>query len=170
MNTHPQILVLKNLQHLLEHIPTETYIQKTKVLANGTIGEHVRHIIEFYQPCLKASQNNSLNYSLRQRDHELEVDTKKGVRETKKIIKQLEKVLMTVDKKVMLHTASTKEASSYQEVKSSLQRELVYCMDHCIHHQFIIRTALVDMHYEHILPENFGVAFSTLEYRTACAS
>ena len=56
MNTHPQILVLKNLQHLLQHIPTKMYIQKTKVLANGTIGEHVRHIIEFYQPCESKSK------------------------------------------------------------------------------------------------------------------
>lgn len=170
MNTHPQILVLKNLLKLLEQLPQGLYTKRLSVIANGTIGEHVRHIIEFYQCCLNTASDGSLNYSLRKRDNELETDLKKGIHKTKEIIEQLNNTLLSSDLTIVLHTASTSKASSYQKVESSLSRELVYCMDHCIHHQFIIRAALIALHHEHILPENFGVAFSTIEYRDQCVS
>jgi len=170
MNTHPQITVIKNLISLLEQIPIDIYTKKTPILINGTIGEHVRHSIEFYQCCLQSIQNETLNYSLRKRDHELEISTEKGLRESNKILNRVKAALAAEDKAIILYTASTKVADSYKEVASSFSRELVYCMDHCIHHQFIIRTALIALDHEHILPENFGVAFSTLEYRAQCVS
>ena len=97
MNTHPQILVLKNLLKLLEQLPQGLYTKRLSVIANGTIGEHVRHIIEFYQCCLNTASDGSLNYSLRKRDNELETDLKKGIHKAKEIIEQLNNTLLSSD-------------------------------------------------------------------------
>ena len=55
-------------------------------------------------------------------------------------------------------------------VQTSFFRELTYCMDHCIHHQSLIKIALLEQKLIHLIDPNFGVAFSTQLYRNQCAS
>ena len=57
-----------------------------------------------------------------------------------------------------------------QCVQTSFFRELIYCMDHCIHHQSLIKIALLEQNLMHLVDSNFGVAFSTQIYRNQCAS
>lgn len=49
-------------------------------------------------------------------------------------------------------------------VESSYCRELIYNIEHCIHHQAFIKTALFSIGKTEI-EENFGVAKSTIQYR-----
>ena len=55
-------------------------------------------------------------------------------------------------------------------IETSFFRELIYCMDHCIHHQSLIKIALLEQNLIHFIDPNFGVAFSTQIYRRQCAS
>ena len=52
-------------------------------------------------------------------------------------------------------------------VSSNYDRELLYNLEHCIHHQALIKVGLLHCKAIHI-NENFGVAASTIAYRT-CA-
>jgi hypothetical protein len=54
-------------------------------------------------------------------------------------------------------------------IQTSFYRELSYCMDHCVHHQSLIKIALQEQELLHLIDENFGVAFSTQKYRQECA-
>ncbi|MDC1012234.1 hypothetical protein OAQ04_03240 [Flavobacteriaceae bacterium] len=54
--------------------------------------------------------------------------------------------------------------------KSSFLRELAYCLDHRIHHQSLIKIGLTEQGLDHLIDENFGVAFFTQNYRNECAS
>ena len=58
---------------------------------------------------------------------------------------------------------------SKNKIQTSFFRELTYCMDHCIHHQSLIKIALLEQELTHLVDENFGVAFSTQNYRNRCA-
>lgn len=52
-------------------------------------------------------------------------------------------------------------------IQSNYYRELLYNLEHCVHHQALIKVAVLQ--FENILiDDNFGVARSTIEYRKQC--
>jgi hypothetical protein len=73
--------------------------------------------------------------------------------------KQLQKI--TEDAPLQL---SSKEASS-EVISTSFERELVYCLDHAIHHQALIKIGLKELDCVDLVNGNFGVAYSTIRYR-----
>ena len=53
-------------------------------------------------------------------------------------------------------------------IESNYFRELLYNLEHCIHHQALIKVAVLQL--EHLqIDQDFGVARSTIEYRKQCA-
>ena len=50
------------------------------------------------------------------------------------------------------------------EIETNYERELLYNLEHSIHHQALIKVALLQLQSVEI-PENFGVAQSTIVYR-----
>ena len=53
-------------------------------------------------------------------------------------------------------------------VKTNYFRELLYNLEHSIHHQALIKVAVLKNKNIQLCPE-FGIAKSTIEYRTQCA-
>jgi hypothetical protein len=51
------------------------------------------------------------------------------------------------------------------EIPTNFYRELLYNIEHCIHHQALIKVAFNEMKMSHLLNKNFGVAPSTIQYR-----
>jgi hypothetical protein len=65
------------------------------------------------------------------------------------------------DKAIALYSAF---GENEQTIPSFYFRELLYNLEHCIHHQALIKVALLDM--PHIcISDTFGVAPSTIQYR-----
>jgi hypothetical protein len=52
-------------------------------------------------------------------------------------------------------------------IESNYFRELLYNLEHCIHHQALIKVAVLQSETIFV-NENFGVARSTIEYRKQC--
>jgi hypothetical protein len=52
-------------------------------------------------------------------------------------------------------------------IPTNFFRELYYNLDHCIHHQALIKVA-INLSNCIEVDENFGVAKSTIEYRKQC--
>ena len=51
---------------------------------------------------------------------------------------------------------------------TNYDRELLYNLEHCIHHQALIKVAVLQ-NDAIVIDANFGVARSTIEYRKQCA-
>jgi hypothetical protein len=51
--------------------------------------------------------------------------------------------------------------------ESNYFRELLYNLEHCIHHQALIKVAILQC--ETVTIDNFGVDQTTIEYRNQCA-
>ena len=68
-------------------------------------------------------------------------------------------------KEVILEVSYAKTDTESVKIKSSLERELAYNIEHAIHHMAIIKIAIQTVFPNVKLAENFGVAYSTVRYQ-----
>jgi hypothetical protein len=148
---------LNDLVLVLNQLDLAIYTHPNKYLSNATIGEHSRHIIEMYQ-CLEAGYSDgSFSYDNRMRNKRLETEIEFAIESINIIIKSVEKENMPL---VSFYKLNDEQLS----IGTNYFRELIYNLEHCIHHLALIKVALIDIE-EVVLPENFGVAASTVAYR-----
>ena len=146
---------------LLRQLTNEEFTQQNPELSNATIGEHMRHIIELFGCLLENYDYGLINYDDRKRDVLLQTDKNEA-------IAIIEKYLLEIDKPNKPLSLTHNCFSSIELLQTNYFRELIYNLEHSIHHQALIKVALHSL--PHIkIPSTFGVAPSTLEYRKQCA-
>jgi len=156
------IEALNSLVHVLMQLPKlNSYAAPCNALSNATIGQHTRHIIELYQCLLAGYVTGEVNYDNRKRDTALENEVSAAVDAVKEIQVNLEQP----DKTVRIFCTDHDQAVS---IESNYYREVLYNLEHCIHHQALIKVALLSLKDVQVA-EDFGVASSTLQYRQQCA-
>ena len=129
--------------------------------ATQPLGEHTRHIIEMFQ-CLNAQYESGIvNYDQRQRNKLIQTSSEFAMSQ----IKEIQSSIDRENKKIELQQIIDGSAIS---IESNYLRELLYNLEHCIHHQALIKVAIL-MNGKLQVDENFGVARSTIEYRKQCA-
>ncbi len=152
---------LNELIDLLLLLTNEEYTHKNNQLSNATIGEHTRHVVEMYFCLITNYEHGIVNYELRERNKAIENYTKIAI-EKLNIIKT---TLQKENKNFYL----TQEINGLEiKVETNYFRELIYNLEHTIHHQALIKVALKSIKRINIC-NNFGVAPSTISYRTKCA-
>ena len=146
---------------LLHQLTNEVLTLPFPELSNATIGEHMRHIIELFGCLLENYEYGLINYDDRKRDLLLQTDKNEA-------IAIIEKYLLEIDKPNKPLSLTHNCFSSIELLQTNYFRELIYNLEHSIHHQALIKVALHSL--PHIkIPSSFGVAPSTLEYRKQCA-
>ena len=154
--------ILEDIRLYLLQIDDTLYSQKLTMLSGSSIGMHTRHILEFYQ-CLIEGSTNLVNYDKRRRDIRIEEDSKFAL----KTIKNVLETISTIDPntKLTLEVSYDLTPGNYSRVETNFTRELVYNLEHTIHHLALIRIGLMEVASGIILPEHFGVAPSTIKYQ-----
>lgn len=137
------------------------YNSPCNALSDASIGQHTRHIIELYQCLLDGYDAGEVNYDGRQRNPVYENDASEAM----KAIETIKDKLQQPDKTLSLVCAMPGESENMQ---SNYYREVLYNLEHCIHHQALIKVALVQMGSIPVAA-GFGVAPSTIQYRNQCA-
>jgi len=153
------LMLWQHMIDLCESLNQEQYSFKSELLNGASIGEHLRHSYEFYVCLLKRENLTIINYDERKRDARIETDLAYAVEQIQSLKTHLKPIKNDVPLKL-----SSKEANA-QMVSTSLERELVYCLDHAIHHQALIKIGLKELNLYHLVNENFGVAYSTIRFR-----
>jgi hypothetical protein len=152
---------LRELYNLVSKLTDVEYCFPCYDLSNATIGEHTRHIIEMFQ-CLENQYDNGVvNYDTRKRDHLIQTNTAFAKESITAILNQIDRP----NKNIQLQQIVDGEELL---IESNYHRELLYNLEHCIHHQALIKVAVIQSATVEI-DENFGVARSTIEYRKQCA-
>lgn len=152
---------LNELIGLLRQLPDADYSKPCLQLSNASIGEHTRHIIEMFQCLLGQYDSGVVNYDLRQRDKRLQTQTQWAISAMVGVLESIDRP----DKKIELRQQVDDEPI---RIESNYFRELLYNLEHCIHHQALIKVALVGRDGLQV-SDHFGVARSTIEYRNQCA-
>ncbi|RYJ50763.1 DinB family protein [Flavobacterium petrolei] len=152
---------LNELIDLLNQLSQTEYSNSCMELSNATIGEHTRHIIEMFQ-CLENQYGlGVVNYDKRERNIRIQTDTAFAIKNILLIQQNLDKQNKNIE---LLQVIDGEEI----RIESNYFRELLYNLEHCIHHQALIKVAILQCETVTIDP-NFGVARSTIEYRNQCA-
>lgn len=157
---HLNVTTLHALKKVLLRLSTPLY---TSVNSKGraSVGQHVRHLLEFYQCLFEAT--TTVNYDNRKRNLKLETDLKYAIKTIDSVVAALE--LQTTDRP--LHTLANFPSATSQPlcICSSLSRELLYVLEHAIHHKALLRILIKDANPQFELDDAFGVAYSTMAYQ-----
>jgi hypothetical protein len=160
----PILNLFEQIQYVLDGLTNEQYTEPVKVLSNSTIGQHTRHILEFFIELNKGYESGIVDYDKRIRNRAIDTDKNYTIQ----VITQIATELAKPDKDLLLHVESGDGESIIFPVFTNYFRELVYNLEHTVHHMALMRigvNAISDME----IPKEFGVAASTLKYRKACA-
>jgi hypothetical protein len=144
---------LLSLSNLLQQITEEQYTYKSQYLANSSIGGHTRHVIELLQCAIKGHAGNCVDYINRERDVTLENNIEVAIEHINHLL-----VDMQLKDKALLLLCE----DGY--INTTYHRELVYNVEHIIHHLALIKVSLIEMGIE-VCNENFGVGYSTIQYK-----
>ncbi|MEP7108199.1 MAG: hypothetical protein ABI760_09450 [Ferruginibacter sp.] len=156
--------VFIQLSETLMKLTPQQYVRPSATLFNATIGQHVRHIIELFIELEKGYAGGIVNYDKRKRDFRLETD----LYFANEMLLHIHLLLNKPDKPLRLELDYNENSNELLSVATNYDRELVYNLEHSIHHMALIRVGINEV-AAITVPENFGIAISTIKHRTACA-
>ncbi len=160
------IEVLHRIDHLLGQLSNAQHSAPSALLFGSTMGDHFRHILEFYQCLLSNVEVGEFSYDKRQRNHLIATDVGTARDVLRNALAQLMYLDSTAHQDVELVMQS--ELPGYTNLfahRTTLSRELAYLADHGVHHLALIRISLEQEHPHILLDANLGVAASTVNYR-----
>lgn len=154
--------LLSQLSDVIDRLTREQFKLPIITLSGSTIGQHIRHILEFYIELHKGYASGLVDYEQRERDHAIETDKQVALFHLKKIAKDLEKP----DRELLLNFMPADCCSL--SINTNYYRELAYNLEHTVHHMALIRIGVNAISATE-LPIGFGVAASTLKFKQTCA-
>lgn len=162
MVTELSISILQQLKRHLLQLQSQEYAQRLAIFNGSSIGGHTRHVIEFYDSLLQGMEVGEVNYDARQRDMQIEENLGYALATIDKIISKLLN-FNDLDKCVKLSAKIGTMVSP--AITTSFEREAIYLIEHSIHHFALIRIGLQTNFTKVNIEPEFGVAFSTIEFR-----
>jgi hypothetical protein len=157
--------VLLQLANTLSKVTDTEYTHKSTLLNGSTIGGHTRHVIEIFQCLIDGYKTGTINYELRKRDLLIETNKHFAAQLLNDIAANI--YLPNKDLKLEGNYCVENDSNTYN-LPTNFFRELIYNLEHCIHHMALIRVG-VQEHSNYKLPDDFGVAPSTIQHKKLCA-
>ncbi|MEJ5995073.1 hypothetical protein WG904_11650 [Pedobacter sp. Du54] len=156
--------LLLQLEQVLTALSDEQFCAPVPLLSKSTIGQHIRHIIEFYVELNKGYEVGIINYDGRKRDHSLQTCRVTAIKKLQEISAVLNKENITLN----IYADYANDDGSIQQLSTNYFRELMYNLEHTVHHMALIRVGIHSCTKLGV-PDDFGVAASTIKYREQCA-
>jgi hypothetical protein len=154
----------EQLNEALSQISEQQYISPSANLSGATIGQHMRHIIELYQCLMSGYDAEIVCYDHRKRDIEIETSKKLAGQMLTEILSSINRK----NKELKLESWLGDTDPSIVNLPTNYYRELMYNLEHSVHHMALIRVGLKELSTEPV-SENFGIASSTIRYKQQCA-
>ncbi|SRR5258708_5100403 len=157
--------ILKQLGDVVRQIDERDFSRPSATLSNSTIGQHLRHTLEFFI-CLESGFDKGLvNYDKRCHDKLIESDKFTALAALVRI--QDFVVAHSDDKVLKLEVAYERNCENWITIESNFRRELVYNIEHAVHHMAIMKIGIREVAPYVSVPADFGIAVSTLRFNEA---
>lgn len=156
--------MLRQIENLLSLVDSEAYSQPLELFNGSSIGQHVRHILNFYQALLDGVNIQLVDYAQRERDPRVESDPLFA----REIFRQIALEISGLEESNALYVHADffpEEEAERPLVQSSVGRELMFAFDHAVHHLAIIKIGLRIAQPDLPVAYELGIAPSTLKYQ-----
>ena len=157
---HASHELLQQLNDCLIQLKKEEYSSSLAIFSGSSIGQHTRHILEFYQCLIQQAEDGIINYDLRKRNLSIESDLTVVLGVISDLQKQLP--LLNLNTNIVLQGTLGGELNT---VQSSMARELLYVTEHTVHHMAILKMGIIHDFPNVSLSKSFGIAESTIKYQ-----
>ena len=155
--------ILSQLHDLINQISDEDFIKHGSTLSGSTIGQHVRHTLEFFVMLENGVRAGIINYDKRAHDKTVERDKQIALTVVKQIQAFVNK--QSENTPIVLEMGYDLSKEDVSIVETNYLRELVYNIEHAVHHMAIIKIGIMEIAPYIKLPRDFGVAASTIRYQ-----
>jgi hypothetical protein len=154
---------------LLFNIWDKTFSRVAEAPYSASIGGHYRHVLEHFQCVIDGIRPGEINYDARERNPRMETEVTYATIATCDVLRAIKNYTGASLARPCKVVNSTSYGSAQPSViESNFGHELAYCVGHAIHHYAIIR--LICSHLGVEVPSEFGIAPSTLKYRSSIAA
>lgn len=157
------ITILNQLSDILVQLREKDFSRPSGVLSGSTIGQHVRHTLEFFICLEQGMRAGVVNYDKRAHDTLIESDKFVALN----VIGRIGDFISSQqsDRPLTLEVGYDRDIEDCIILSTTYLRELSYNIEHAIHHMAIMKIAISDVAPYVTLPSNFGVAASTVRHR-----
>lgn len=159
--------ILEQLESVIEELTDKDFTLRIPTLNNSTIGQHMRHTLEFFTCLMNHHDSGLINYD--KRDHDTVIESDRMI--ALALIKDLKSFIIRIneDKPLTLEANYSLDKDETVLIKTNFFRELTYNIEHAIHHMAIIKIGLKEIAPYVVVPAHFGVAVSTIKYQKGTA-
>ena len=155
--------ILNQLSDAVKQLSETEFVRPSKTLSGSSVGQHLRHTLEFFI-CLEQGYNQGLiNYDKRSHDKMIETDKEIALDVIQRIYTFVSS--QTADKSLTLEVGYDLSSNENVVVPTNYFRELTYNIEHAVHHMAIMKIGINEVANDVKLPVDFGVAASTIRYR-----
>ena len=151
--------LLDELATVLRRISPTAYTARPFPRVSGSIGQHVRHILDHVAGLCATARSGVLSYDWRERGTDVEADVSAALR----TIRHLQGTLTEFDdcdeNAPITLTSVVAHGAAPVAARSTLAREILFVISHTVHHQALI--ALLLSAAGRRVPDAFGLAPST---------
>lgn len=159
--------ILSQLITLVEQIHVSDFTRPVESLSQSTIGQHLRHTLEFFMCFQQGYENGVINYDRRAHDKLIETDKFIALAAIDGITKFVNGLQ---ERQLKLEVGYDLEGDDFVTIDTTSTRELVYNIEHAVHHMAIMKIGVREIAPYIDLSRDFGVAASTIRYKGAIAS
>lgn len=154
--------ILKQLSDLVGQLSDSEFTQPSPTLNHSTVGQHLRHTLEFFICLEQGYEKGLVNYDNRPHDKLIESDRFIALNTIARIQDFI--AIHKTDTPLQLEVGYNAHNTDCVTVSTNYWRELTYNIEHAVHHMAIMKIGINDVAKHVRLPKDFGVAVSTLRY------
>ena len=151
--------LLNDLAAVVLQVPPAVYTARRLPGVSGSVGEHVRHVLDHVAAFVGTAGQQVLTYDHRERGTAIEHDSGAALRG----IMRLKALLDDIDgdrlEDVVTVSAVIERGAAPVLMRSTRRRELAFVISHTVHHQALIAVLLAAAGEP--VPQAFGLAPST---------
>lgn len=159
--------ILEQLESTVNQIRPEDFYKSSATLGGSTIGQHLRHTLEFFICLEKGFEAGVINYDKREHDKLIESDKFIALSTINKIKDFI--ATTPADKALQLEVGYDRHTEDCVNISTNYYRELTYNIEHAVHHMAIMKIGVRELAPYITLDEHFGIAVSTVRYKEAIA-
>ena len=157
--------ILNQLEEVVNQISDKDFSRPSVVLSNSTVGQHLRHTLEFFICLERGFEKGVVNYDKRGHDKLIETDkliALAAIQNIKDFIASQKD-----DQLLKLEVGYERHSEECITINTNYFRELTYNIEHAVHHMAIMKIGIREVAAYINLPSDFGIAASTVRYKEA---